>query len=91
MEYGITAKPSTLENPMSNVVLEKIHQVLVNLVRTFNIYTQTYVDENYPWTGILSVGVFAILSTTNRQKGCIPLQLIFVRDMILHKKHRVHY
>ena len=27
-EYGITAKPSTLGNPMYNAVLEQIHQVL---------------------------------------------------------------
>ena len=46
MEYLITAKPSTLGNPMSNAVLERIHQVLGNLVLTFNISTQTYVDEN---------------------------------------------
>ena len=31
-EYGIIAKPSTVGNPMSNVVSEQIHQVLGNLV-----------------------------------------------------------
>ena len=36
-EYGITAKPSTLENPMSNTILERIHQGLGNLVHIFNI------------------------------------------------------
>ena len=45
MEYGITAKPSTSGNPMSNAVLEMIHQVLGNQVRTFNISTQTYVKK----------------------------------------------
>ena len=37
MEYGITAKPSNLINPTSNAILERIHQVLGNLVRTCNI------------------------------------------------------
>ena len=32
MEYGITAKPITLVNPTSNSILERIHQVLGNLV-----------------------------------------------------------
>ena len=41
MEYGIISKPSTSVNPMSNSILERIHQVLGNLVRTHNI-TQTY-------------------------------------------------
>ena len=34
IEYGITDKPSTLGNPISNALLGKIHQVLGNLVRT---------------------------------------------------------
>ena len=46
MEYRITAKPITSENTMSNEVLERIHQVLGNLVWTFNLSTQTNVDKN---------------------------------------------
>ena len=75
---------------MSNAVLEQIHQVLGNLVRTSNI-SQTYVDKNYLWTGILAVAAFAIRSTTNRQKNYSPGQLIFGRDMILQIKHRVDW
>ena len=37
IEYGVTAKPSTLGNPTSNAILELIRQVLGNLVRTCNI------------------------------------------------------
>ena len=59
-EYGITDKSSTSVNPMSNAVLDWINQVLVNLVRTFNISTQTYVDEYHPWTGILAAAEFVI-------------------------------
>ena len=87
-EYGITDKPSPSRNPMSNALLERIHQVLGNLVQTFNI-SQTYVDKNYPWTGILAASAFVICSTTNIQKVNSPVQLIFCRDMILQIKHRV--
>ena len=52
---------------MSNEVLELIHQVLGNLVRTFNI-SHTYVEKNDPWTGILAVAAFAIHTTTNGLK-----------------------
>ena len=75
---------------MSNVALEKIHQALGNLVQNFNI-SQTYVDENYPWTGILAAVEFAILSTTNRQKCYSPGPLVFGRDMILPIKHKVDW
>ena len=76
---------------MSNTVLERIHQVLGNQVRTFNISTQTYVDKYDPWTGIFSVTAFAIFSTTNRKFFYSPGQLIFGRDMILPIKHRVDW
>ena len=67
MKYGINAKTITLGNSMSNAILERIYQVIGNLVRTFNIY-QTYNDEDYPWTGILAAAAFEIFSTTNWQK-----------------------
>ena len=75
---------------MSNAVLKQIHQVLGNLVQTFNI-SQTYIDKNDPWTVILDAAAFAIFSTTNSQKGYSPGKLIFGRDMILLIKHRVDW
>ena len=87
-EYVITEKPSTSVNPMSNAILEWIHQVLGNLVRTFKIQ-QTYVDNNDPWTGILDAAAFSIRSTTSRKKVYSPGQLIFRRDIIPPIKHRV--
>ena len=73
---------------MSNAILEQIHQVIGNLVHTFNVQ-KIYVDENDPWTGILAAEAFAIFSTAGRKKGYSPVQLIFGRDMILPIKHRV--
>ena len=43
-EYSITSKLNTLRNPTSNSILERIHQILGNLVRTFKT-TETCVDE----------------------------------------------
>ena len=75
---------------MSNAILERIHQVIGNLVRTLNIQ-QTYVDENEPWAGILAAAAFVIRSTTKRKKGYSPDQLIYGRDMILPIKHEVYW
>ena len=66
-EYGITIKPRTLGNHTSNTTLERINQVIGNLVRNFNTQ-QTYVEKNYPGTGILVAAAFEIISTTNRKK-----------------------
>ena len=54
---------------MSNAVLERFHQVLENLLRTFDISNQTYVYKNDPWTVILAAAAFSIFSTTNMKKG----------------------
>ena len=73
---------------MFNAVLAQIHQVLVNLVRNFNI-SQTYVDEYDPWLGILAAEAFTNFSTTNRQNFYSTDQLIFGRDIILPIEHTV--
>ena len=65
MEYRIVVKPITLGNPMSSLILERIHQVLGNLVRTCKI-SQIYFDMYDPWPGILAAAAFAIQSTKNR-------------------------
>ena len=89
-ECRITAKPSTLVNPMSHAILERIHQVLGNLLRTFNIQ-QTYVDKNDLCAGTLGAAAFVIRSTTNRQKVYIPGQLIFGYDMRLVPAQDIHF
>ena len=53
--------------------------------------SQTYVDKNYPWTGILVAEEFSIISITNRQKVCSPGQLLFGCDIILSIKHKVDW
>ena len=71
---------------MSNAILERIHQVQGNPVRTFNTQ-QTYVETNDPRMGILAATAFEISSTTSTQKCYDPGQLIFGRDIILPIKH----
>ena len=75
---------------MSNAILERIHQVLGNLVQTSNVQ-QTYVNKNDPWTGILAAAAFAIHSTISSQNGYSPVQLVFGRDITLPIKHRVDW
>ena len=81
-EYGISTKPSTSWNPMFNAMLERIHQVLGNLVQTVNTSTQTYVEKDDSWTLILAAAAFSIFSTTNKKNWYSSGQLIFGHDMI---------
>ena len=75
---------------MSNAILEWIHQVLGNLVRTCNI-TQTYVDKYDLWLGILAAVYFLISSTIDRLKVYSMNHLLFGCDMILLIKHTMDW
>ena len=61
-DYGITRKPITTRNPQANAIVERIHQVIANIIRTFELQ-DNYLDEDNPWKGILSATAFAVRST----------------------------
>ena len=75
---------------MSNIVLERIHQVIVNLVWTYNIH-KTYVNKDDPWSGILMLTVFVFCLAENGLKDYSWGQLLFGCDIILPIKITVYY
>ena len=85
-KYVIKTKPASPGKPQANVIVERIHQVLWNLVRTYNVQ-ETYVDDADPWMGILAAAAFSVRSTYHMTKGKILGQLVFGRDMILPINH----
>ena len=58
-EYGIKTKPDSPGIPQSNKKIDRINQVLGNLVRTYNLQ-ETYVDDAEPWMGILVAADFVV-------------------------------
>ncbi len=89
-DYGITAKPITVRNPQSNAIVERIHQVIGNIIRTFELESN-YLDDDDPWSGILSATAFAVRSTYHTTLKHSPGQLVFGRDMILNIKHEANW
>ena len=59
-DYGIKGKPITARNPQANSIVERVHQVIGNMIRTFELENK-YLDENDP--GLLAATAFAIRST----------------------------
>ena len=57
-DYGIKRKPITVRNPQANAIVERIHQVIANMVRMFELETN-YLDVDHPWKGVLSAIAFA--------------------------------
>ncbi len=85
-ECDIEAKPSSKRNPQSNAILERIHQTIGNMLRTFEVENQP-IDELDPWSGILSAAAWAVRSTYHTSSQSTPGQLVFGRDMIWDTAH----
>ena len=85
-DYGIKDKPITVRNPQANAIVERIHQVIANIICTFEL-EDNYLDEDDPWKGILSATAFAVRSTFHTTLRKTPGQLVFGRDMILNIQH----
>jgi hypothetical protein len=61
-DYGIKPKPITVRNPRANASVERVHQVIGNIIRTFELET-SYMDDSDPWKGVLSTTALAVRST----------------------------
>ena len=62
--------------------VRKIHQIIVNLVHTFELQNK-YLDEDDPWSGILAGTAFARQNTYHTKSQATPIQLVLGRDMII--------
>ena len=89
-DYGITKKPITTRNPQANAIVERVHQVIGNIVRTFELQ-DNYLDEDDPWKGILSATAFAVRATYHTTLQKSPGQLVFGRDMIFNVEHTANW
>ena len=85
LNYGMKRAQSTPYNPQSNGIIERVHLVLNNCLRTFELEERD-LDPINPWTPFLSAAAYAIRSTYHTTLGATPAQLVFGRDMILPMK-----
>ena len=82
-DYGIKRRPITACNPQANVIIERVHQTIGNIIRTLEPQNQP-LDEESPWDGILAATMFAIRATFHTTLQATPSQLVFGRDAILN-------
>jgi transposase InsO family protein len=88
--YGLEKKSTTAYNPQANGIIERVHQVITDMLRTFELEEQD-LDEKDPWTPFLQAACFAIRSTYHTTLGATPAQLVFGRDMILPVKFKADW
>ena len=87
-DYGIIRKGSTVRNPQSNAVIERVHQTIGNILRTF---PKTMLNRDNPWGGILAATMFAVRATYHTTMQATPAQLVFGRDAILNTKFEANW
>jgi hypothetical protein len=66
-----------------NAIVERAHQTLGNLIRSFQLQDKPYYDPDDPWGGILAAVAFGLRSTYHMTLQATPGQLVFGRDMVL--------
>jgi hypothetical protein len=90
-DYGIKPKPITVRNRRANAIVERVHQVIGNIIHTFELQDNYLLDEDDPWKGILSATEFAVRSTYHTTLQKTPGQLVFGRDMIYNAQHTANW
>ena len=61
------------------------------MIKTFQVYNRDDLDEEDPWSGILSAVMFAMRSTYHTTLEATPMQLVFGRDAILPIFHQADW
>jgi hypothetical protein len=58
--YGIQAKPTTRHNPQANAIIEQVHKVINNMLRSFDLEKENLEEDN-PFDYFLQSAAWAIL------------------------------
>ena len=75
--------PITSRNPQVHAILERVHQTIGNILRTFKVQNMVLDDENQ-WDGILASTMFALRATVQSTRQYTPAELKFGRNSIIN-------
>jgi transposase InsO family protein len=87
---GMKKRVTTAYNPQANGIIERVHLVLADALRTFELQERE-MDANDPRASFLASAAFAIRSTYHTTLGASPVQLVFGRDMLLPIKFKANW
>ena len=89
-EYQLRARPSSVRNPQSNAIIERVHGTIGNMMRTIDMPHVSNADDD-PFAGVVSAICWAVRSTYHTTLKATPGQLVFGRDMIFNIKHEADW
>ena len=79
--YGLKSKPTTIKNPQANAILERVHQVVGNMLRTSKVDMQPTVDQQ-DVADFIADASWAIRSTYHTVLKSSPGAAVYGRDML---------
>eukprot|EP00957_Ditylum_brightwellii_P068984 5235545-Ditylum_brightwellii.AAC.1 len=69
--YEVNKRPITARNIQANSIIERIHQTIGNMMRSFEVHGTTIYKDG-PWTGILGAVRFATRATYTQLCRILP-------------------
>lgn len=85
-DFDVKPKVTTIKNPQGNSPVERIHQVIGNMLLTKKLSTRIF-DHIDPWGDIISSVAWAIRASYHHTLQATPGQLVFGRDMLLNVEY----
>ena len=82
--FGFERKTITTQNPQSNGIIERIHQVVGDMIRTRAICSKHDLDEHFGFHGVLAAVRDAVRCIVHTTTQATPTQLVFGRDALLN-------
>ena len=89
-DFDIKPKPTTVENPQGNSPVERIHQVVQNMIKTKELDKLVF-DYIDPWGEILSSVAWAIRASYHSTLQATPAQIVFGRDMLFNMNKVINW
>ena len=79
--FSIKHKPTTVKNPQANGILERVHQVVMNMIHTSELDMQDTWELKIIGEILSNVG-WAIHSSYHTMLGSLSDSAVFGRDML---------
>jgi len=89
-DYGIKRRPITVRNPQANSMIERIHQTMGNMIRTFELHNDPEITDE-ALSGLISAVAFALRATHHTTLNASPMQAVFGRDAIMNVKFQADW
>jgi hypothetical protein len=87
---GIKSRPTTSNHPQGNSIIERIHQVMGNMLRAFEL-EERELDLDEPWRDFLQACAFGVRSTFHTTLQASPGQKVFGRNMIHNVRSQANW